>query len=83
MTAICAERRQNYDSYCPTSFDDIAAINQLDMTFLSLHMRVKLWEQEHDLVLPAESSKKKKAIDYENSYDEANQLASNPAEQSK
>lgn len=51
MTKLCGERRQNYDPSCPTAFDDIDVINQLDMDLLCLQMKVKVWEDEHELVL--------------------------------
>lgn len=42
MTAVCAEQIVNYNTTCPTAFDDIAVINQLDMDLVCLKMRVKV-----------------------------------------
>lgn len=61
LAKICAERRHNYDPTCPTAYDDIAVINRLDMELLCLQMKVKLWENEHELVLPAGNQKEKTA----------------------
>lgn len=62
VSEICAKRRRKYDPSCPTAFDDIAVINQLFMDLLWLQMKVKVWEDEHELVIPI-GKKEEKAVD--------------------
>lgn len=65
ISEICAENKHNNDPSCPNAFDDdFAVINQLDMDLFCLLIKVKFWEDEHDLVIPfTKRSEKKVAKD--------------------
>lgn len=70
FTAICADHRHNYDPQFPTTYDDIVVINQLDMDLVSLKMKVKVWEDDNEIVFPSETKSKKNMRAEESDVDE-------------
>lgn len=43
----------------PTSYDDIVGINQLYTDLFSLHMKVKVWEYDHEPVFQSSTKSEK------------------------
>lgn len=52
-------RKEKFMTLSPTSYDDIVGINQLYTDLFSLHMKVKVWEYDHEPVFQSSTKSEK------------------------
>lgn len=80
LTSICAERRRSYNPVSSTAVDDRAICSQMEADLLTLHMKVKFWEQQNTLFVRTESAKstKKKTALKEDAPEASKSLVEQP-----